>query len=148
MTNDRRRRRRSHGGFTLIEVLAALVLMGIVIPVAMRGATLALRSAGLARHQAEAATLGEAKLSEMVTQGDWLSGGSSGDFGADFPIYRWTLQSTTRDFDITELMLTVTWQERGEERSMNISTLAYLSQSTGNGTGTAGGTGTGTGGGP
>ncbi len=134
-----RRRSRSCSGFTLVEVLAALVLMAIVIPVAMRGATLAMRSGSLARHQAEAATLGEAKLSEMVSQGDWASAGSQGDFGSDFPIYRWTLQSTQRDFDITELTLTINWPERGEDRSLNVSTLVYVSTNSGSGTGASSG---------
>jgi general secretion pathway protein I len=137
-------RRTSRGGFTLIEVLVALVLMGIVLPIAMRGATLAMRAASTARHRAEAATLGEAKLTEMVAQGDWQSGNTQGDFAPDFPQYQWQLQSAQRDLDVTELQLTVTWKERGADRSINVSTLAYISTGdTGDGTG---GTGTGTGG--
>ena len=136
--NTRRTRR---GGFTLVEVLAALVLMGIVLPIAMRGATLAMRAASTARHQAEAATLGEAKLTEMVTQLDWQSGSTQGDFAPDFPQYHWQLQSAQRDLDVTELMLTVSWKDRGEDRSVNVSTLAYVSTGT-----TGSGTGTGTGG--
>ena len=107
------------------------------------GATLAMRSASLARHQAEAATLGEARLSEMVAQGDWASAGSQGDFGTDFPQYRWTLQNKQNDMDITELMLTVNWTERGQEHAMNLSTFVYVSANpdTGNGTGTGTGAG-------
>jgi len=146
--NARRTRRGGRGGgFTLIEVLVALVLMGIILPVAMRGATLAMRAASTARHQAEAATLGEAKLTEMVAQGDWQSGNTQGDFSPDFPQYQWQLQSAQRDLDVTELQLTVTWKERGADRSINVSTLAYVSTgATGSGSGT--GTGTGTGGTP
>jgi prepilin-type N-terminal cleavage/methylation domain-containing protein len=136
-----RRHGRSRRGFTLVEVLAALVLMGIVLPVAMRGATLAMRAASTARHQAEAATLGEAKLSEMVTQGDWTSSGTDGDFGPDFPLYHWSLQSNQRDLDVTELMMTVTWKDRGEDRTVNISTLAYISTGDTTGSGTGSGTG-------
>ena len=36
-------------GFTLIEVLATLVLLGIVMPVAMRGVSLALAASSIAR---------------------------------------------------------------------------------------------------
>jgi prepilin-type N-terminal cleavage/methylation domain-containing protein len=138
--NGRRTRR---GGFTLIEVLVALVLMGIVLPITMRGATLAMRAASTARHQTEAATLGDAKLTEMVAQGDWQSGNTQGDFSPDFPQYQWQLQSAQRDLDVTELQLTVTWKERGVDRSINVSTLAYVSTGiTGDGSDTGtGGTG-------
>jgi hypothetical protein len=110
----------------------------------MRGATLAMRAASTGRHQAEAATLGEAKLSEMVAQGDWQSGNTQGDFAPDFPQYQWQLQSAQRDLDVTELQLTVTWKDRGADRSINVSTLAYVStgvsgSDSGAGTGGAGG---------
>jgi prepilin-type N-terminal cleavage/methylation domain-containing protein len=123
--NPPRHRRRRRAGFTLVEVLVSLVLMGIVIPVAMRGAALATRASGLARHTAEAATLGEAKLAEMVTQGDWASGGTEGDFPG-FPDYRWRLESTERDLGITELRMAVSWKERGEDRAVYVSTFTYV----------------------
>src|SRR4051794_15611557 len=140
MTLQRRKAaRHRRSGFTLVEVLASLVIMGIVLPFAMRGATLAMHAGSLARHQAEAATLGEAKLTEMVSQGDWGSSSSEGDFAPDFPQYRWSLQSAQRDLDVTELMLSVTWKERGEDRSIKVATLAYVPTSAG--TGSTGGSG-------
>jgi prepilin-type N-terminal cleavage/methylation domain-containing protein len=116
-------RRRS--GFTLVEVLASLVIMGIVLPFAMRGASLAMHAGSVARHQAEAATLGEAKLTELVTMGSW-SDTAQGDFGNDFPQYRWTMEIIQRDIGVTELLLSVIWQERGEDRSVKLSTFVYV----------------------
>ena len=127
--------RRPRSAFTLIEVLATLVLIGIVIPVAMRGVTVALAAASSARHQAEAATLAESKLNESVAQGDFNTGGQ-GDFGADFPLYRWALQTTQHDLDVTEVMVTVNWNERGDKRALNLSTFVF----TGSASGTTGGT--------
>ena len=129
------RRRRS--AFTLVEVLAALVVMGIVLPVAMTGASLAMRAGSNARHQAEAATLGEAKLTELVTTSEWSTSGSDGDFGPDFPQYRWTIETAQRDMDVTELLLSVFWQDRGQDRSVKLSTFVYVSTgaTTGSGTG-------------
>lgn len=130
------RRRRRGSAFTLIEVLATLVLIGIVVPFAVRGSTLALNTASSAKHQAEAATLGEAKLAELVSQGDWNTGSTQGDFGQEWPEYKWRLESYTRaDVDVTEIVLTVTWTERGRERSLNVSTLAYLGNGTSSSTG-------------
>jgi prepilin-type N-terminal cleavage/methylation domain-containing protein len=119
-TNPKRR------GFTLVEVLASLAIFAIIVPFAMRGATLASRAGSLARHQAEAATLGETELGELVATGNYATVGGQGNFGADFPQYQWSLQSNPRsDVDVTELLLTVTWQERGQERSLKLSTMVY-----------------------
>ena len=129
-TSSPRRRPRPRRGFTLIEVLATLVLIGIVIPVAMKGATLALQASSAARHQAEAATLGEAKLNQMIAEMDYGLSGASGDFAPDFPLYKWTVQSAMLDFNVTEVLMTVTWMEQGRERSVNVSTLTYQTDDT------------------
>jgi prepilin-type N-terminal cleavage/methylation domain-containing protein len=125
MTFHQRKGVRRRSGFTLVEVLASLVIMGIVLPFAMRGASLAMHAGSVARHQAEAATLGEAKLTELVTMGSW-SDTAQGDFGNDFPQYRWTMENIQRDIGVTELLLSVIWQERGEDRSVKLSTFVYV----------------------
>ena len=50
------------GGFTLVEVLATMMLMALVLPALMRGATIALAIGGFfwRRHKTEAASLAEA----------------------------------------------------------------------------------------
>jgi len=122
-TPSQRDRGQGARAFTLVEVLAALVLLGIVVPVCMRGISVALSAAETAKHMSQAASLGEAKLNEMVSTNDWTLAGTTGDFGTDWPGYRWSCQTNTRDFDVTEIILTVTWQQRGQERSLNVSTM-------------------------
>jgi prepilin-type N-terminal cleavage/methylation domain-containing protein len=127
MTNvarsSRRRSRRRRAGFTLVEVLATMVMLGIVLPVAMRGVSIALATASSARHRAEAAELASAKLDELVTTGEWSASAPSGDFGTDYPGYTWTIQMASRDYGVTEILLTVTWQERGQPRTLNLATM-------------------------
>jgi prepilin-type N-terminal cleavage/methylation domain-containing protein len=127
--------RRHRRGFTLVEVLATLVLIGIVLPFAVRGTSVALNTASNAKHVAEAAGLAEAKLAEIVSQGDWATGTTQGDFGQEWPEYKWRVQTTTSDTtaNVTEIMLSVVWTERGKERAFNVSTLAYLSADAGAG---------------
>jgi prepilin-type N-terminal cleavage/methylation domain-containing protein len=116
-------------GFTLIEVLASVAILAIVIPFAMRAASTASMLASLSRHRAEAATLAEAKLADLVVEQTYLTDGTGGTFAQmGFPNYRWSLQSGQRDPNLTELMLTVTWNERGQEHSLNVSTLVYSAQ--------------------
>jgi prepilin-type N-terminal cleavage/methylation domain-containing protein len=57
---DRRR------GFTFIELLATIVLIAVIMPVAMRSIGLCTRLAGQSRRQMEAASLAKAKLTELI----------------------------------------------------------------------------------
>jgi prepilin-type N-terminal cleavage/methylation domain-containing protein len=121
------RRRQPHRarGFTLIEILATLLLLGIVMPVAMRGISIALASADHARHVSEAAALAETKLNDLLTQGVSSASGLTGDFSPDHPEYTWSYQSAPRDFGTSEVQLRVTWQERGQARNFDLCTMSY-----------------------
>jgi len=126
-----RRHRQSPRGFTLIEILATLLLLGIVMPVAMRGISIALASADHARHVSEAAALAETKLNDLLTQGVSSASGLTGDFSPDHPEYQWSYQSAPRDFNVNEVQLRVTWLERGQPRTFDLSTLSYDTQNAG-----------------
>jgi len=135
--------RRGGAGFTMPEVLATMLLIGIVVPVAMAGLSLALAAAGHARHTAQAATLGEAKLMELVATGQWMMATGSGDFSPDWPDYHWRSQMTTLDFDANQIQLQVTWTERGMEQSLSVTTIVYDNETSGTSSGTTGGSTTG-----
>jgi type II secretion system protein I len=146
MTSNAHRCRRDGGrrwdqshparGFTLIEVLVALVIFGIVVPVAMNAIDLSTHAGSIARHQAEAATLADAKLAELVAQAQvdptlaTAGGLNQGDFGPDFPGYRWTMQSAQREYDTAELSISVLWRDQNAERSVTVTTLIRTTQST------------------
>ena len=111
-------------GFTLVEVLAAIVLTAIVLPVAMEGISLATSVADAARNRTEAAGLARSKLAELQVTRGWQAGNLSGDFGEDFPKYRWRADfapwnSTT----LQQLDVRVTWNAAGREMSVTVSTL-------------------------
>jgi prepilin-type N-terminal cleavage/methylation domain-containing protein len=123
-------------GLTLIEVLATIVLVGIVLPVAMNGISLCLASASIARQRSEAASLAEAKLNELVATGDWQYGMASGDFGEAWPEYHWTAgTSTWSDPAVQQLSVRVFWVGRGQERDIILTTLVYQGTGTGTATG-------------
>ncbi len=114
------------GGFTFIELLATVVFLGIIMPVAMQSIGLCTRLGGNSRRQIEAASLARTKLTELTCTGDWQSGEKSGDFGEDWPGYRWTaVVSSWPDSTVSQLDLTVTWQSQGQERSVTLTTLVY-----------------------
>jgi prepilin-type N-terminal cleavage/methylation domain-containing protein len=114
------------GGFTFIELLATLVLMAIIMPVAMRCISLCTRLGGQSRRHIEAASLAHTKLTELTVSRDWKTGEKIGDFGVDWPGYRWTAEvSSWTDAAVNQLDLTVFWQSQGQERSLTFSTLVY-----------------------
>ncbi|HYO09332.1 MAG TPA: type II secretion system protein [Tepidisphaeraceae bacterium] len=132
-------------GFTLVEVLATLVLMGIVLPVAMRGLSLALAAASVAKHTTEAAALAQTKLNELTTTSATGSLNATGDFAPEHPDYTWTATSTQRDYGLTQLDVRVAWPERDGQRTVDVSTLYVPLGTMTTTTGGTGGTGTGTG---
>jgi len=131
--------RRRARGFTLIEVLATLVLLGIVVPVAMRGVSVALAAATTARRTAEAATLADAKLNELIADGSWQTSGNTGDFAPDHPEYTWVCENASRDYGMSEVVLRVKWMQRGAEKVVTISTLIYQNEYGSSSTVTTGG---------
>lgn len=85
--------------FTLAELLAALALAAIVIPVATAAVQHANRAAEMARRSEIAAQLGSEKLRELIVSGDWETGEESGDYGENWPGYRWALSVSDWDED-------------------------------------------------
>lgn len=117
---------RRSGGFTFIELLATVVLLGIIMPVAMQSIGLCTRLGGQSRKQIEAASLARTKLAELTCTGNWQSGEKSGDFGTDWPDYQWSaVVSSWTDTDIDQLDLTVKWKSQGRDYSLTLSTLVY-----------------------
>ena len=118
--------RHRFGGFTFIELLATVVFIGIIMPVAMRSISLCTRMGGQSRRQIEAASLARTKLTELTSSEDWKTSEKSGDFGTDWPGYRWTAEvSNWTDSTVSQIDLTVVWQSQGQERSVTLSTLVY-----------------------
>jgi len=122
----RRRAIHSKGAFTLIEVLAALTLVAIVLPVVVDGVSLSLATAGQARQQTEAASLAQSKLAELVATGQLHDSEIAGDFGPDWPEYRWSAWvDEWEDTRLAQLDVSVIWTRRGRERNVTLTTLIY-----------------------
>ena len=117
-------------GFTFVELLATVVLLGIVLPVVMGGVSMCLFASGVARHQAEASSLAYGKLMELLAEKEWQGTSDlAGDFGTDQPDYRWTAEiSDWEDTTLKQIDVTVWWTYRSKDRSVVISTLVYTGE--------------------
>ena len=122
-------------GFTLIEILATLVLVAIILPVAMSGISLALGVADQSRRQTEAASLAQTKMAEIIASQQWQTSSLAGDFAPDRPEYRWVAQVTDwQGTTVKQLDVQVLWNQRGTDRGVTLSTLVYTGTSATTGT--------------
>jgi len=138
----------SRRGFTIVEVLATMALMAVVLPVVMRGLSIAQQTASATKHMHQAASLAQSKLNQLATEAQYSTGTSAaggnqtGDFAPEFPEFHWNSVTTQRDYGLTELDLSVTWLERTQERSIVVSTLYLPAGTTSTSTSSTSGTGT------
>jgi type II secretion system protein I len=107
-----------------VEVLAALVLLAIVLPVAMRGISLAVRAADDARNRTVAACLAETTLNQIVINGGWRDGDLTGDYGQEWPDYRWSSEvADWEENNLRRIDVRVEWPAGNRSRSVTLSTL-------------------------
>lgn len=78
-------------GFTLLEVMVALGIMAIVLVSVYRLQSQTLGMSGESRFNTQAALLARTALArlEQTREREWSSG--EGDFGREFPGYRWKI---------------------------------------------------------
>ena len=132
------RDRQFRRGFTLLEVLATMALMAIILPAVMGAVSVASAAAGEAKHKVEAVSLAEMKLAEMSATAQEQQAASNGDFGADFPGYRYTTTIEVREQNLNQISVRVTWTSRGQERFVDLTSMVYTPDTSTSGTGTSG----------
>lgn len=114
-------------GFTLAEVLAALVFMAILIPVALEGLSIAGRAGEVAARKNMAALVADSLLNETVisTNLSSLQNGTVRQGNLDF---RWTLKNEPWNKDPNATMMKllsveVKFEAQGRDYSVRLSTL-------------------------
>jgi len=115
-------------GFTLAEVLAALVFMAILIPVALEGLSIASRAGTIAARKSEAALVAERVLNESVITTNWNTTVQNGTVRQGVRDFRWTLRNDPWDKDPNQnamrlLSVEVTFAAQGRDHSVRMSTL-------------------------
>ena len=126
-------RRRSTAGFTLAEVLAALLFMAIVIPAALEGMHIASLAGTVAARKGEAARVAQRLLTENLLTTNWSQSAQSGTVTEGQRQFRWTMRSDrwTQDPNqnvILQLAVEVFFTAQNREYSVRMSTLVNSSQ--------------------
>jgi hypothetical protein len=117
--------------FTFVEVFAALVFLAILVPAIVEGLGIANRASVLAERGSIAGELAENKLNEILLSStggaETATTDTSGDFGTDWPGYRWEMTQGAWDQDtvntMSEVSIQVFYPMQGQERSVTLTTL-------------------------
>ncbi len=123
------RLRRDKSAFTLAEVLAALLFMAIVIPVALEGMHVASRAGSVAVRKREAARVAQRILNENLVTTNWNNGASQvGTVVEGIRQFQWTLRNEAWNVDqntstMRLLSVEVTYAAQGQNYSVRLSTL-------------------------
>lgn len=120
-------RGRGVNAFTLAEVLAALLFMAIVIPVALEAMRIASRAGVLAERKREAARVAEKILNESIVTTNWNRSALSGTILEADREYRWQLRTESwSEPDMRLLSVEVDFPMQGQDYSVKMSTLANI----------------------
>jgi prepilin-type N-terminal cleavage/methylation domain-containing protein len=108
-------RRGANGGFTLIEVLVAMVLLAIGVVGAIQVAGGSSRGEALSRDMVTATTLAQSNLT---------AGSESGDFAPEYPEYRWesVVEASGEETGLLLVNVTVSWPNGQTERRLELNT--------------------------
>ena len=144
MARDRNRTKSNEGGFTLLEVLLAIALLAIALPILLGLRNFDLELQDRASELTTATLLAQEKLIETELSGQYAIGESTGDFpniplGAQMTMqavpravgYKWkrTIAPTPLEL-IREIRIKVSWLRGQLEEAIEVSTYVFAGRLT------------------
>jgi type II secretory pathway pseudopilin PulG len=119
--------------FTLAEVLAALMFMAIVIPVAIEALHIASLAGAVAERKGEAARVAQRILDESLVMTNWNQSVQSGSTTEDQRQFRWTLRNDAWNEDpnqteIRQLSVEVVFTAQNRDYTVRMTTLVDNTQ--------------------
>ena len=122
---DAAARRPCQAGFTLAEVLAALLFLAIVIPAAVEALHVASLAGEVAARKGAAARVADRILNECLVMTNWNLGAQNGTATDGTLEFRWTLTSQNWPADAMQLLTAeVKFSAQGRDYSVKLNTLA------------------------
>jgi prepilin-type N-terminal cleavage/methylation domain-containing protein len=117
-----------HHAFTLIELLATLVLCAVVLPVALGAVSTAVQVGSVTRDKLIACELAQNKLREILATESWADGDESGEFDTQ-PRFSWESWSEDWQGSVVKLLhVQIKWDYRNTQRTLQLDTLVTSPQ--------------------
>lgn len=96
-------------GFTLLEVMIAMAILAIALVAVYQSQSQSLSMAGDSRFLTTASLLAQSRMAEIDAADPREITAGNGEFGDDFPDYRWQLELVETEIDLLKkIVLTVT----------------------------------------
>jgi Tfp pilus assembly protein PilV len=117
----------SRAGFTLAEVMAAMLFLAVVIPVAVEVLHVSTLAGEVAVRKSAAACVADRILSESLVTTNWSGGNQSGTVTEGTLDLKWKLSNQSWTEDAMQLLTAeVTFSAQGKDYTVKLSTLANL----------------------
>jgi general secretion pathway protein I len=127
-------KKRHPGGFTLMEVLVSMAILGIALTLILELFSGGLRSAKISEEYTKAIWYGKAKMEEMLSVQDLSEGVTEGSFDSQ---YAWRSEvkksnpkltveedgQTSLPIDLYQIVVRVTWPSGSGQRSYEVESL-------------------------
>ncbi|HVX83364.1 MAG TPA: prepilin-type N-terminal cleavage/methylation domain-containing protein [Phycisphaerae bacterium] len=132
-------RPRPNAGFTLIEALVTVVVIGIIMVALWQALAIMVRGAGLVKQRTIAMQIAANHLNDAIAEWTWTnadSGDDSANYDTNEPaLYHWQIQ--TSDFaepngtsDLQQVECVVSWKAYNRDYSVTVATLMFDQQKT------------------
>jgi general secretion pathway protein I len=126
--------KRGNVGFTLMEVVVSMAILGIALTIILELFSGGLRSAKISEEYTKATWYGKAKMEEMLTVQDLSEGVTEGSFDSQ---YAWRSEvkksnpklsleedgQTSLPIDLYQIIVRVTWPSGAGQRSYEVESL-------------------------
>ncbi len=113
-------------GFSLVEVMVAILILAIAVAGLTGGITTALGSSKESEFQTTAALLAAGQIETLRAESDITDGESDGDFGQGLPLYRWKRTITASQPDGLHEVTVVVEDARSGKAIYDLKTLLFL----------------------
>ena len=121
-------RRAPTGGFTLVEVMVAIVVLSLGLLGALTAFSIASRVTSASRNDTSLALLAQQKLAEirLLEREELTSGTTTGDFGPDYVEHYWQLTVHEPDeLNVVWVDVVIYAPEAGRTREVRLSTAIF-----------------------
>ena len=124
-------KKKNNNGFTLIEVLLALVITVMAVTIVAQGFTQGARAGVVAQKITKAALIAEQLMTD-VELGELAYNRSDEGEWSDDPLYRWELETDQSEIvDVYQVTIKVLWDDRNREETFTLVRLFYKPEESG-----------------
>jgi hypothetical protein len=109
-----------------MEVLITILMIALIIPIAMKGISIATSVSSDSKRKLEATILAENRMAEILIGKEWHNNSESGNFSNEYSQYRWQMNTSDWGEDrLKQIALKVSWEQHGREKNVTLYTLVY-----------------------